>query len=742
MQVQDRAAHPATDETLGPALGPLVGALQSLYRAYQKTSIYPRGHPSVPEALKGAIQDLNSVFEKRECVAVGVARDHLLIDGQTLTESSGTLNAFARLLHDLDVVAVKFHPGLDAEELEAFILALGKARADGVKGGALVESLVQGRVTHLDVTPIDYAAFTFADGARVEPAERDAQDLWENLSNMLAESDTATDEADPAQLATEISQDIELHEGTGIGRLRESVREASEHIESCRPDWRALARERLAKFVSALNPRLRHDLLRVDPRTPGESMQLLSQLADVVPDAELIEVLQKIDRSGARVPSQLMTLMNKMVRISRTRPALASGLESTLAKWGISKAAFSVPSTNIGGALEEVFQRRDRLECNPEPYQDLLDDLSRVQLRVELSSYEERYRDPRDAKDVRVHAAEVATRVLNVPGGQQFRPALFGYVGAETDALIDRGKLGTLQDATVAATTYSQMESESNDTYRAARGFLHEFKDPERIARVLERVRAEGELSEAATSLIRLGGTESLGRVLDCACAEITPELSESLLRFAASFTPDELRQALEERVELGWSSLKQLFPTIRTLPDAMALQVLEKLLSHDEERVRVEALLAVCDLERRQRAAERHLRRALEDSSLQVVATAIRRLGEIDSERATQILAGYVRGNLGRVKSRPAFARRAVKHVIRRGKEGRARLLRCLGELSWSVTPRKIELASIVARALEPYRDDRVVQRALRHWRLCPAGLLRAFASSPQHHEHREDPS
>jgi len=100
------------------------------------------------------------------------------------------------------------------------------------------------------------------------------------------------------------------------------------------------------------------------------------------------------------------------------------------------------------------------------------------------------------------------------------------------------------------------------------------------------------------------------------------------------------------------------------------------------------------------------------------------------------------VRGNLGRVKSRPAFARRAVKHLSRRGKKGRDRLLHCLTELSWSVTPRKIELARIVAQALEPYRDDRVVQRALRHWKLCPAGLLRAFAPAPQPHKHREDPS
>jgi HEAT repeat protein len=555
-------------------------------------------------------------------------------------------------------------------------------------------------VGQLEATPIDYKAFTFAEGPSVDPAERDAQELWESLGNMLTDAGETTPEAGPEQLAGEISQEIERHEGTGLGMLRKSVQDASSQIESARPDWRALARERFGQFVAALNPRLRYDLLRVDPRAPGASMELLEQLADVVPDADLIEVLQKIDRSGARVPSQLMTLMNKMVRISRTRPTLASGLQSTLAKWGISEAAFSVPSSSIGVALEEVFQRRDRLECNPEPYQDLLDDLSRNQLRVEDLSYEKRYRDPRDAEDVRVHAAEVATRVLNFPGGQQYRPALFGYVGAETDALIERGKFGVLQDAAVAATTYSQLDSESNDTYRAARGFLHELQNPECIASLLAQVRDRGELTDAATSLIRLGGGVALGGVLDSACEELNPELTESLLRLAASFTPEELRQALVQRTERPWTSLRHLFPTIRELPDAMALQVLEKLLVHEEERVRLEALLAVCDLERRHGAAERHLRRALEDPSLQVVAAAIQRLGERETEGASEILAGYLMDTQGR----------------------------------------RIEIAFTVARALEPHRDDPEVQRALRQWRLCPAGLLRGFVSSSKSRKRREE--
>ena len=112
------------------AAEPLVKALQSLYRAYQKTSIYPPGHPAVPEALGSAATDFAEALGDRDSIEIIVARDQLSVGGTSLAETSGATKSLALLLHDLDVASVRFARRLTIEELHAFVHTLGHARSD------------------------------------------------------------------------------------------------------------------------------------------------------------------------------------------------------------------------------------------------------------------------------------------------------------------------------------------------------------------------------------------------------------------------------------------------------------------------------------------------------------------------------------------------------------------------------------------------------------------------------------
>ena len=60
MTEAERLTSAAAAQSVAATAAPLVGALQSLYRAYQKTSIYPAGHPAVPEALAQAASVLRA----------------------------------------------------------------------------------------------------------------------------------------------------------------------------------------------------------------------------------------------------------------------------------------------------------------------------------------------------------------------------------------------------------------------------------------------------------------------------------------------------------------------------------------------------------------------------------------------------------------------------------------------------------------------------------------------------------
>ena len=105
----------------------------------------------------------------------------------------------------------------------------------------------------------------------------------------------------------------------------------------------------------------------------------------------------EIDQSGGRMSRQMTTLMNKLMRVSETRPTLAAGLKDILAKWGMSQDALgNRQDDDVKSAMKEVLQRRGDDDSNPAPYQNLLDGLAQVQLPHSGIPSDTRYRDPED----------------------------------------------------------------------------------------------------------------------------------------------------------------------------------------------------------------------------------------------------------------------------------------------------------------------------------------------------------
>jgi len=443
----------------------LVSALQMLYRAYQKLSIYPPGHPTVPRALDPAGKNFDSALSDVDSILVGVARDHIWTDDGHLSEGTGALKSLALLLHDLDVAAMEFRRGLDVDELKTFVLTLGNARRDGIKGAPLVEALQQHGLRHIEITPIDYRVLNFADGAR-DKTDDEPHDVWENLATVLIDPQSIVG-GSTEELAREVSREIARQEGAGVGLLRKRIRRMSLKIDELAPQDQQAVRGRLGTFVAALNPGLRGDLLRVDPQRPTESVRTLDEFAELMPEPDLIDALQELDRIGARVPGQVLVLMNKLIRISHERPTLASGISDTLDKWGVPSVPIKGDSQELKGALEELFRQREALNCNPAPYQELLEDLSKTELSDIGVPLEQRYRDPADLDDVRVHAADIAVLVLGKEGGESHRSGLFGYIETASETLIEHQRFEAIRDTAVSGSPRKNAFSRSSSTLAA-----------------------------------------------------------------------------------------------------------------------------------------------------------------------------------------------------------------------------------------------------------------------------------
>jgi hypothetical protein len=701
-----------------------VAALQSLSRAYQKTTTYPPGHPAVAEALEQAVLGFAEACAGNDMIVVAAARDHFRVDDEPIAEENDSLQSLASMLFDLDIAALEFHDDLIVEELESVIRSLGSAKQEGRKGAALVEALAESGAQKVRARAINYDALRFAEGVRDPDGQIPDQDVWENVSRILADPDSSQDELSPAELAAEVSQEISAQEGTGVGLLRKRIQRLNRTTGSLDAEQRHRLQQRLSTFVSSLSPKLRQDLLRVDPDLPEESVALMTRVAEELPESDLLRTLRQLDNIGARMPDQMLTLLNKLVRISRRRPSLAAGLNERLSRWGISGEVLAGSPDNLQSALEEVFQRRARSDFIPQTHRTLLDNLSRQTVGAGDFSFDSRYRDPRDAESVRLQGAQIAARLLGGEDGKRHRAGIFAFLASAADSLIEMGQFEVVRDAAISARTYSLVKSEPEQNRRAADGYLQEFKSSRRISLILTHGSNSDGFDEAALGLLVLGGQAALDAVLGLLNSAPHSRAAPALSAFARARGAEALANALESRRDRGWPALRPIMMLLREMDASEVVPLLEKLSRHDELRVRREALRALYEKDERPGSKIRHLFRGLRDPSPRVVSLALRQLTGMEEQEALNLLGEYIEADFSEVMPPPDFVRSAARGLLEKGERGIERLCGSLERLSKSVHPRRVRLAGLVAEILKKRNDNPKVRRSVRRWRISPSGI------------------
>ena len=729
MPPSETVSRSAAEET---ATTKVVDGLCQLYTAFQKSSIYAPGHPAAVEAIR---QSSEGLADAGESLLICVGHDRLMLNGDTLKDDSGALQSLAALLHDLDISALRIDTGVSVDELNSLVQTLGQARREGLHGNALSEMLERRAVRRLRIVPAEASAK--AGGAAVVDSDSDT-DVWDSLETMLTQTDQPEDEVAPEAIAEQVHQELARNEGTGVGEFRERMQNVSRGIDSIGPERRSHVRERLSKFVAALNPKLRQDLLRFDMNMGGDSLALMTELGDVVPETDLLDALQNLDRVGARVPEQLLTLMSKLMRISKTRPTLASGLQDTMDKWGVSATAMK-DETELRAALEEVFRRRGRVECNPIPHQELLDTLARYEFEAPANLSLSRYRDPEDSQDVGRHTAEIAARMVALPGGEKYRAGLFHYLQDSTDRLIDAGLFEQVRDVAVAARTYSRLKIDCEKTNQAARSYLDDFNNDDRVRKILGSACTLDPFPAAAINLLEVCGNRAVGPTMAALIETKSPAVVEALQSFLAERDAKQLRSEFEARLEKGWSSWQRIFAVLRRMPAEESTSLVELLLNHDEFEVRREALMLLHDLggDRELRLSE--LSRALTDDSARFARVAVRCLAEMEGDEPLDMLGAYLDGSLGVT---PVFDAgvRAAQSLLRLKEPGILRLCRASKKLRKSLSPRRAALGRKIIELLGT-EDDTRARACVKSWRFSPAWLVAHFVPRPSGAELRGTP-
>jgi hypothetical protein len=536
---------------LSPDLGTF---LIDLSIAVHRHAMYPGNHPSLAPTVAAVVRSAERLMADRPKLAIGVARDQLVVDGVSTDARQALLRAFADRLHRHRLGAIVFQRGLDPAELQALLQLLA---ADPDRGGtpigATLDRVNGWRTIHL--FPIEFDQLTLVeaagsaaseDGARPDPCA----ELWIGLARAaLAREGQATVDADTAPTVVASAIDAhpraEAYDQVIVGYLLQIAGE----LQANGSREGAALRRRMSELVAHMRPETLRRLVEMG----GDLHQRLSfthAVATGLASQAVVEILKAVaDVSGETISHGLLRLLGKLARQAEQGPlpvrpaadaALREQVRQLVSGWKLADpnpAAYSKALTHLSQTTLDASASAGRSSgpaAQPEP-------MRIVQMSIEL--------------DLTGAATERAFQTL-----------------------VDGGDIATLLDGLASAPPGSQlaMQLESSlATPETVRALLAQHPiDFHSLDRLLPYLR--GPALAPLFDLLASSETRSIRRAL-----------IDRLGRLGTAVVPEALRRLDDPRWFVVRNALAVL-GGVQPLPDSVDVT---PLLSHPEPRVRREAL-------------------------------------------------------------------------------------------------------------------------------------------------------
>ena len=304
----------------------LADFLIELSIALHKHAMYPEGHPSLAPAAAGVTRRAERLFEERTSLALGVARQQLVIEGVATDAKNPVLSELAGRLHRHHLGAVTFHRGLRTAEVADVLrtLAVDAERTGDPLGLGPPEQLRAW--DHIRLHPVTYERLELLqedDGAK-ERGLRGAQ-LWVGLARAaLAAEAIAADEgpptpAEPAVIAKAIDEHPRsaAYDQVIVGYLLQ----IADELKSTGGAEAAALRRRTSKLVGALQPGTLRRLIEMGGDNAQRTKFAIDATHGLAVDAVLEIVRAMADASHKTVSDPLLRMLSKLAQHAEQGPA-------------------------------------------------------------------------------------------------------------------------------------------------------------------------------------------------------------------------------------------------------------------------------------------------------------------------------------------------------------------------------------------------------------------------------------
>jgi hypothetical protein len=327
---------------------------------------YPKGHPVITASFTKALRVYDDLMLLQNEIILGVTSGALMVAGVFLDKANLVYRDFARVLFDHGIGALLLRSGLTLEELDRFTVILGLRRDDILCQGGIEQLWNDSGIKAIGIRSIRYDLFstTDEDSINTERTQRMGESLWERFARGLIRGELSADgsaaaELDPHILADVLNRQFEQNRPDEVSysqTITSFMRQgdaatSSGYLES-------VPHEKLAMFISNLNPELRRQFLSSSfeiRNSPGQiaTEKIISSLSA----SAVLDTLEDINQNRLSVPPIVMGLLQRLGRRGDQHQTVVQDISD---------------EENSAEKMKTIFREHDSEEFVPDEYQQKL----------------------------------------------------------------------------------------------------------------------------------------------------------------------------------------------------------------------------------------------------------------------------------------------------------------------------------------------------------------------------------
>lgn len=267
--------------------------------------IYGVDHPTARRGFEKMDRSLRRALELCHPLELHFTPEAIFCGVQCLERGHPIYRRFADRMWRLGVVGLSFERGLQVPDLVQFLTIVNRSRAENWSRRRTEQELRGSQLPHLRLEFL-HELMTYEASEEVRQVSKAEQEkLWEGFMAQLARFRALgplPEGAEPLTSPTEGEQaDPQSEE-----EYAEAVIEYLKRLERSKQQDALLAQtdfgQKVATFLQDVNPNLRHQIMSSAIRSPEVSAETLQRLVGLVGHDQLVESLQRLNRSGSSIP--------------------------------------------------------------------------------------------------------------------------------------------------------------------------------------------------------------------------------------------------------------------------------------------------------------------------------------------------------------------------------------------------------------------------------------------------------